>query len=140
MGAITLKPIRPKDPKKNTTRETPENSRNPEFEHLQVYALVVRDTPLFPAPREIRQVISAFSDLMPDELSDATSQRYSARHRFTGAPLPNLPHYRMNPSEHAELRRQVEDLLRKRFDPQSSSVMEKPHATQQEPGKAHLQL
>ncbi|PKA65078.1 RNA-directed DNA polymerase like [Apostasia shenzhenica] len=38
-----------------------------------------------------------------------------------GSTLPNLPHYRLNPTEHAELKRQVNDLLRKGFVRESLS-------------------
>jgi len=39
-----------------------------------------------------------------------------------GATLSNLSHYRLNPSEHAELKRQVDELVQKGFIRQSLSL------------------
>jgi hypothetical protein len=67
-------------------------------------------------PEEVKEVLREFLDVFPFELPDALPPMRDVQHAIdfvTGATLPNLPHYRMNPSENAELQRQVCELLQK---------------------------
>jgi len=57
-------------------------------------------------PEEVREVLREFLDVFPYELPDALPPMRDVQHAIDfvpGTTLPNLPHYRMNPSEHAEL-------------------------------------
>ena len=59
-----------------------------------------------------------FADVFPTELPDQLPPEREIQHFIDfipGAPLPNLPHYRLSPSQSAKLQRQVEDLLRRGF-------------------------
>ena len=67
---------------------------------------------------EVKSVLQEFKDVFPKELPDHLPPMCDIQHTIDfvlGTTLPNLPHYRMNPTEHAKLQRQVEELLRKGF-------------------------
>ena len=69
-------------------------------------------------PKDAQPILKEFYDIFPDELPNELPPMRDIQHAidFTpGAAIPNLPHYRMNPTEHGELRRQIDDLLHKGF-------------------------
>ena len=62
--------------------------------------------------------------MFPDDLLDTLPRLWDIQHAIDLVPretLPSLPHYRMNPTEHLELQRQVKDLLKKGFVRESLS-------------------
>ena len=75
-------------------------------------------------PTNVRKILDDFSDLWLAELPNQLSPLRDVQHAIDlipGASLPNLPAYRMNPIEHAELKRQVDELLTKDFIHESLS-------------------
>ncbi|KAK8928243.1 hypothetical protein KSP39_PZI017395 [Platanthera zijinensis] len=73
---------------------------------------------------DIRRLLAEYTDIMPEELPDEIPPMMDIQHTIDlvpGASLPNLPHYLLNPTEHAELKQQVDDLLQKNFIRESLS-------------------
>ena len=92
-----------------------------------VWILVTKeaqDQPKLEYPKEILDLLEEFKDVYPEDLPDQLPPLRDIQHAIDlvpGATLPNLPHYRMNPTEHQELQRQVGDLMKKGFIRESLS-------------------
>jgi len=63
-------------------------------------------------------MIEKFSDVFPEDLPNKLPPMRDIQHAInltSRSSLSNLPHYRMNPTEHAELKRQINELVDKYF-------------------------
>ena len=134
-------PIESKERQENSTKSNKEIKKplnvlnKKEFEHESLeegltYALVIKERKELSEgvnagiPPECTQLLAEFRDLVPDEIFDKLPTLGDIQHAIDlvpGSSLPNLPHYRMNPTEHIELQQQVNDLLKKGFIRESLS-------------------
>ena len=70
------------------------------------------------------EILQDFAAVIPTKSPDALPSERSIQHFIDfvpGSTLPNLPHYRLNPTQSAELQRQVEDLLHRGLIRESQS-------------------
>ena len=94
-----------------------------------IFALMAREVEEFKEqdkeyPTNICKILDDFSDLWPAELPNQLPPMRDIQHAIDlipGASLPNLLAYGMNLTKHAELKRQVDELLTKGFIRESLS-------------------
>ncbi|KAF5448338.1 hypothetical protein F2P56_028883 [Juglans regia] len=75
-------------------------------------------------PTEFTKMLGKFHDIMPDEMPRQLPPLREVQHAIDLLPsssLPNLPHYRMSPTENEELNRQIQQLLDSGFIRESLS-------------------
>ena len=79
-----------------------------------VWAIQVRTKLSYTNVSEFPPFLREFAEVFPSESPALLPPNRTAQHFIAfipGATLPNLPHYRLNPAQSAELQKQVEDLL-----------------------------
>ena len=85
------------------------------------YAVILTLGNSFPLEQhlaEVQLLLQEYGDVFLIELLDRLSLMHDVQHAIdlvSGVSLSNLPHYHLNPIEHDELRRQIEELIRKGF-------------------------
>ena len=87
---------------------------------------LLSDPPSLDHPVEITNLLKEFADIVPEELPSELPPLRDIQHAIDLVPdsqLPNLPHYRLNPTEREELNRQVQELLSKGFVRHSMSLV-----------------
>lgn len=75
-------------------------------------------------PAELTTIMEEFHDIMPDKILKQLSPMQDVQYAIDlipGSSFPNLPHYRMSPTENDELNRQIQELLDKGFIRESLS-------------------
>ena len=87
------------------------------FDTDQVYLLYGKEcNPMKTVPEAVTSLLEEFTDVFPKNLPEELPPLHDIQHQIDLVPrssLPNQPHYCMNPKEHEELRRQMEELLTK---------------------------
>ncbi|KAI0520448.1 hypothetical protein KFK09_007923 [Dendrobium nobile] len=69
-------------------------------------------------PTAVKDILQQYRDVWPAELPNKLPPLRDLQHQIDfqpGANLPNLPHYKMSPAEHAALQNIVDDLLQKQL-------------------------
>ncbi|GKV50416.1 hypothetical protein SLEP1_g57119 [Rubroshorea leprosula] len=67
-------------------------------------------------PSAVESLLQDFKDVFPDDVPNGLPPIRGIEHQIDfipGATIPNRPAYRSNPNEMKELRRQVEELMKK---------------------------
>ena len=89
-----------------------------------VWAIQVRTKLPNTSESKLPSFLREFADVFPSESLASLPPSRAVQHFIDfipGSSLPNLPHYRLNPAQGAELQRQVEDLLRRGLIRESQS-------------------